>query len=69
MRGLIFNLLANLAARAGCEDQAWEVALLEAARPSGAPANADVAITLEDPDQGERAFAAARLGPRRRRGS
>jgi hypothetical protein len=27
MRGLIFNLLADLARRAGCEDDAWEVAL------------------------------------------
>jgi hypothetical protein len=27
MKGLIFNLLADLARRAGCEDDAWEVAL------------------------------------------
>ena len=27
MKGLIFNLLADLARRAGCEDDAWQVAL------------------------------------------
>jgi hypothetical protein len=27
MKGLIFNLLADLARRAGCEDDAWHVAL------------------------------------------
>ncbi len=30
MKGLIFNLLADLAARAGCEDEAWDVALTTA---------------------------------------
>ncbi|HEX4475992.1 MAG TPA: hypothetical protein VH142_12995 [Polyangiaceae bacterium] len=30
MKGLIFNLLADLAARAGCEDEAWDVALITA---------------------------------------
>jgi hypothetical protein len=27
MKGLIFNLLANAAGRAGCEGEAWEIAL------------------------------------------
>ena len=30
MQGLIYNLLADLAERAGCQDEAWDVALRSA---------------------------------------
>jgi len=33
MKGLIFNLLSELAADAGCQDEAWEVALVSADEP------------------------------------
>ena len=44
MKGLIFNLLADLARRADCEDDAWEVALAVSEEVTEE-------LTLEDDDE------------------